>query len=217
MPPFGGTCPNKWPTRPSTIGAVTRLSVAIRPPSEVVNVLAALRREPARGVTWSLPEQWIVKLRPLGHVPDRLVEPLADALTEELDGLPAVRCVLGPVTRRLGGQWLGAPVAGLDDLAAVVFDATVGLVPVTHPQPFEADVVLARGRVPADLAEQPVAAEWVADTVALVADRSAPRRPRLIDLATFALAGLGRSGFSQTAPPADPTDVPSGSWTDGTG
>jgi hypothetical protein len=63
-----------------------------------------------------------------------------------------VTCVLGPATRRLGGQWLGAPVSGLDDLAAAVFDATVGIVPVTHPQPFQADVVLARGRVPAALA-----------------------------------------------------------------
>jgi 2'-5' RNA ligase len=189
MPPFEGTCPGKTATQWPTIGAVTRLSVAIRPPAEVVDALAALRRESARGVNWSLPEQWIVKLRPLGHVPDRLVEPLTDALAEELDGLPAARCVLGPATRRLGGQWLGAPVTGLDDLAAVVFEATVGLVPVTHPQPFEADVVLARGRVPADLAGRPVAAEWVADTVALVADRSAPRRPQLVDVATFTLAG----------------------------
>jgi hypothetical protein len=167
---------------------VTRLSVAVRPPADVVAVLEAVPREPARGVTWSVPEQWIVKLRPLGHVPERLVAPLVEALAGELDGVPPARCVLGPTTRRLGGQWLGAPVTGLDDLSAVVFDATVGLVPVTHPQPFEADVVLARGRVPAALAGQPVAAEWIADTVALVADRSAPGRPRLVDVATFPLA-----------------------------
>jgi 2'-5' RNA ligase len=168
---------------------VTRLSVAIRPPADVVAVLDALPRGPVSGVTWSVPEQWIVKLRPLGHVPEHLVEPLINALADELEGVPPARCVLGPATRRLGGQWLGAPVAGLDDLSAVVFDATVGLVPVTHPQPFEADVVLARGRVPAALAGQPVAAEWVADSVALVADRSAPRRPKLIDIATFPLTG----------------------------
>jgi hypothetical protein len=168
---------------------VTRLSVAIRPPADVVAVLDALPREPTRGVTWPVPEQWIVKLRPLGHVPERLVEQLINALADELEGVPPVRCVLGPATRRLGGQWLGAPVAGLDDLSAVVFDATVGLVPVTHPQPFEADIVLARGRVPAALAGQTVSAEWVADSVALVADKSAPRRPKLIDIATFPLTG----------------------------
>jgi hypothetical protein len=51
-------------------------------------------------------------------------------------------------------------------------------VPVTHPQPFRADVVVARGRAPAKLAGVPVEATWVADTVVVVADRSAPGRPR---------------------------------------
>jgi 2'-5' RNA ligase len=164
-----------------------RLFVAIRPPGDVVEVLGALRRPPTAGVTWSVPEQWVVKLRPLGHVPDHVVDPLVAALADELAGVPPVHCILGPATRRLGGQWLGAPVSGLDDLAAVVFDATVGLVPVTHPQPFQADVVLARGRVPAALAGEPVAAEWTAREVALVADRSSPRRPLLDDIASFAL------------------------------
>jgi 2'-5' RNA ligase len=166
-----------------------RLSVAIRLPADVVEVLGAMRREPMTGVTWSVPEQWVVKLRPLGHVPDHLVEPLVTALADELNGVPPVRCTLGPATRRPGGQWLGAPVSGLDDLSAVVFDATVGLVPVTHPQPFQADVVLARGRVPAALAGEPVAAEWTAREVALVSDRSSPRRPHLEDVATFRLTG----------------------------
>jgi 2'-5' RNA ligase len=167
-----------------------RLSVALRPSAEVVEALSRLAREPTPGVTWSVPEQWLVKLRPLGHVPQHVVEPLVAALSEELDGVPAVRCTLGPVTRRLHAQWLAAPVSGLDDLAAVVFDATVGLVPVTHPQPFRADVVLARGRVPAALAGEPVSAEWTAHEVALVADRSSPRGPRLEDVAVF-LLGTG--------------------------
>jgi 2'-5' RNA ligase len=166
-----------------------RLFVATRPPADVVEVLGELRREPVAGVTWSVPEQWVVKLRPLGHVPEHLVDPLVTALSDELTGVPPVRCTLGPATRRLGGQWLGAPVSGLDDVAALVFDATVGLVPVTHPQPFRADVVLARGRVPAALAGEPVAAGWTAHEVALVADRSSPRRPLLDDVATFGLTG----------------------------
>jgi 2'-5' RNA ligase len=166
---------------------VTRLSVAIHPPPAVAAVLAGLPREPAAGVIWARPEQWLVKIRPLGHVPAHLVDPLVTALAADLDGFPPVHCVLGPVTRRLGGQWLGAPVTGLDDLADVVFAATAGIVPVTHPQPFSADVVLARGRVPARLAGVPVAGEWTAAEVALVADRSAPGRPRNDDVATFPL------------------------------
>jgi 2'-5' RNA ligase len=173
--------------------------VAIRPPAEVIAVLAGLPRAPAPGVVWSAPAQWLIKLRPLGHVPDHLAGPLAAALAEELDGAPPVTCVLGPVTRRLGGQWLGAPVAGLDDLASAVFDATAGLVPVTHPQPFQADVVLARGRVPAALAGQAVAASWTVDAVALVADRSAPGRPRLDDLARIPL-GPGPATGTRRAP-----------------
>lgn len=166
-----------------------RLFVATRPPADVVEVLGALPREPLSGVTWSVPEQWVVKLRPLGHVPEHLVDPLVTALADELTGVPPTHCTLGPATRRLGGQWLGAPVSGLDDLAAVVFDATVGLVPVTHPQPFQADVVLARGRVPATLAGESVAAAWTAREVVLVADRSSPRHPLLDDVASFALSG----------------------------
>jgi 2'-5' RNA ligase len=170
---------------------MVRLSVAVRPPPEVVALLSALDRPALPGVRWSLPEQWLVKLRPLGQVDERVVPALRDALGAELDGAPAVACRLGPVTRRLGGQWLGAPVHGLDDLAAVVFEATQELVPVTHPQPFQADLVLARSRVPRELAGRPVAGSWTARSVSLVADRSGPGTPRFEELASYPLEGPG--------------------------
>jgi 2'-5' RNA ligase len=168
---------------------MARLFVAVRPTPEVVALLSALERPAVPGVRWSTPEQWLVKLRPLGRVSDRVVGPLRDALAAELDGAPAVTCRLGPATRRLGGQWLGVPVSGLEDLAAVVFEATQELVPVTHPQPFQADLVLARGRVPRELAGRPVAGSWTARSVLLVADRSSPRGTRLEELAGFPLEG----------------------------
>ena len=167
-----------------------RLSFAVRPPDRVLATLAELPRPHLEQVLWSQPEQWIVKLRPLGHVPSRLSEPLIEAVRDELAGAPAVRASLGPATRILGGQWLGAPVAGLDDLAADIFTATEQLVPVTHPQPFRADVVLARGRVPRHLAGAQLTGEWSVTEVLLVADRSSPGRPRLDDLAAI---GLGTS------------------------
>jgi 2'-5' RNA ligase len=170
---------------------MARLFVAVRPPPEVVALLSALDRPALPGVRWSLPEQWLVKLRPLGQVDERVVPALRDALGAELDGAPAVACRLGPVTRRLGGQWLGAPVHGLDELAAVVFEATQELVPVTHPQPFQADLVLARGRVPRELAGRPVTGSWTARSVSLVADRSGPGTPRFEDLASYPLEGPG--------------------------
>ncbi|HZD38698.1 MAG TPA: hypothetical protein VE664_08670 [Actinomycetes bacterium] len=165
---------------------MARLFVATWPPAEVVAILAALDRPEVPGVRWSTPEQWMVKVRPLGHVEDRVVPPLRDVLEAELDGAPAVECRLGPATRRIG-DWLGAPVEGLNELAAIVFEVTSELVPVTHPQPFQADVVLARGRVPRHLAGQPVSGSWTARSVALVADRSSPRSLKYEDLVVFPL------------------------------
>jgi 2'-5' RNA ligase len=167
---------------------MTRLFVAVWPPPEVVALLSELERPEVPGLRWSLPEQWMVKLRPLGHVDDRLVAPLLEVLGVELEGAPAARCVLGPAARRrYSGQWLGAPVAGLDELAAVVFEVTEGLVPVTHPQPFLAEVALARGRVPKGLDGLPVSASWTARSLALVADRSSPRAARYEDLGVVPL------------------------------
>jgi 2'-5' RNA ligase len=168
---------------------MARPFVAVRPPPEVAARLSALDRPALPGGRWAVPEQWLVKLRPLGHVDGRVVPALRDALGAELDGAPATACRLGPATRRLGGQWLGVPVDGLDDLAAVVFEATEELVPVTHPQPFQADLVLARGRVPRELAGRPVAGSWTARSVSLLADRSAPGRVRFEELASFPLEG----------------------------
>jgi 2'-5' RNA ligase len=166
---------------------MARLSVATWPPPDVMAVLSELDRPAVSNVHWSTPEQWMVKVRPLGYVDNRIVPLLIDALEAELDGAPVVECVLGPATRRIGGQWLGAPVAGLDDLAALVFEVTEGLVPVTHPQPFQADIVLARGRVPKELAGRPVSASWTARSLSLVADRSAPGTPRYENLAEIPL------------------------------
>jgi hypothetical protein len=166
---------------------VTRLSVAVRPSQAVLDRIAALPRVPYPGLHWSEPERWIVKLRPLGHVPEHLVGPLGDALGAALDGAPAPECVLGPATVRPSGQWLYAPVAGLDELSDEVFAATEHLVPATHPQPFRGFLVLATGRVPAEVAGEPIDGTWRPDVVALVADRSAPGRPRLVDLVTLPL------------------------------
>lgn len=181
---------NSQKGRPSTGPRASSVDTTVHrvwPPPRIVAALSALDRAAVEGVRWAAPEQWLVKVRPLGSVNDRLVPELVAVLEAELEGAPAVRCVLGPATRRLGGQWLGAPVYGLEDLAAVVFAATEGLVPVTHPQPFQADVVLARGRVPKDLADRPISGTWTARSASLVADRSSAMAPRFEDLVTIRL------------------------------
>src|SRR5213592_498263 len=86
-----GGCWETWP--------MARLFVAVWPTPEVVALLSALDRPALPGVRWSAPEQWLVKLRPLGLVADRVVPPLGEALAAELDGAPAVACRLGPATR----------------------------------------------------------------------------------------------------------------------
>jgi hypothetical protein len=100
---------------------VTRLSVALPMPPDVLDVLGALPRPPAPRVIWVRPEQLMVKLRPLGHVDPGLVDPLVEALQDELAGASPVTCTLGPRTCRLAGQWLAVPVRGVDDLGAAVF------------------------------------------------------------------------------------------------
>ena len=163
----------------------------MRAPQAIRKQLAELPREPRAGLNWTVPERWIVKLRPLGHVAEHLVAPLGDTLEAALDGAPAPTCTLGPTTVRPAGSWLYAPVTGLDELADEVFAATEHLVPVTHPQPYVAALALATGRVPAELAGVPVSGTWRVDEVALIADRSAPGRPRLVDLRSFPLEGRG--------------------------
>jgi hypothetical protein len=103
---------------------MARLFGAVCPPAEVTAVLATLPRPDVAGVRWSVPEQWMVKVRPLGYVNDRIACALVEALEAELAGVQPVKCTIGPATRRLAGQWLGAPVDGLDDLAATVFETT---------------------------------------------------------------------------------------------
>ncbi|MEC3982500.1 2'-5' RNA ligase family protein [Amycolatopsis sp. H20-H5] len=166
-----------------------RLSFALRLPPEVTAVVAAMTRPPLENVQWTDPRRWIVKLRPLGHVPSALHQLLVDAVEADLDGAVPLRVSFGPIVRRYGGQQLSAPVEGLEELAAAVFDATVPLVPVTHPQPVHTDLVLAGGRVPAQLAGTELRAEWVVDELLLIADRSSPRAVRLEDVATISLRG----------------------------
>jgi 2'-5' RNA ligase len=166
---------------------VVRLAFAVRPPAEVTAVVAGVARPVVEGVAWTPAQRWIVKLRPLGHVSDELREPLVHAVEDELEGAPPVLVSLGSSVRRLGQQ-LCAPVDGLDDLAGAVFDATEALVPVTHPQPFRAELVLATGRIPRHL-QVDLHGDWTVREIRLIADRSSPRGPRLDDVGTIALTG----------------------------
>jgi 2'-5' RNA ligase len=149
-----------------------RLFVAVRPPSEVIDAIAALPRPERHGIRWSRSDQWHVTLRFLGDVEDD--RPVADALGAGLAGERAVEVAVGPATAKLGRSVLVIPVHGLDDLAATVLDATRDVVPVPDGAfSFRGHLTLARcpRSVPRWAIGAPVDARWTAAEVELVRSR----------------------------------------------
>jgi RNA 2',3'-cyclic 3'-phosphodiesterase len=120
-----------------------RLFVAVWPPAEVVERIAALERPEVGGVRWTGPDQWHVTLRFLGEVPDPA--PVERALRAATPPLPAAEASLGPDAEVLGRNVLVLPVGGLDPLAAAVAAATAGM-GQDDPRPFRGHLTLARRR-----------------------------------------------------------------------
>jgi 2'-5' RNA ligase len=146
------------------------LFVAVRPPPEVVDEIAALPRPERHGIRWTRPEQWHVTLRFLGDVDGS--EAVAGALGEGLAGAGAVPVSLGPASARLGRAVLVVPATGLDELAARVLDATRPVVPAADDAfDFRGHLTLARcpRGVPGWTVGAPVSSGWTANEVELVA------------------------------------------------
>jgi 2'-5' RNA ligase len=152
---------------------VARLFVAVWPPAEVVEMLAALPRYPLAGARWTTERQWHVTLRFLGAVDQRVA-------TAAIDRVAAGRCtaVLGPGPQRLGPSVLMVPVAGLDDLAAAVETAMAGVAPPSR-FPYRGHLTLARaGKGPLPRLDAPVVARWTVESVALVESQLHPAGAR---------------------------------------
>jgi len=133
-----------------------RLFVAVWPPPEVIDAIAAVARPPADGVRWTTRDQWHVTLRFLGEVaaPDPVVAALEGA------PLPAADAQLGERVRRLGRGVLSIDVDGLDGVAEVVTSATAEIGRPPESRPFHGHVTVARAsRRGADL--RPFAGEQV--------------------------------------------------------
>jgi 2'-5' RNA ligase len=124
---------------------MARLFVAVWPTEEVVEELTALRRKDQRGVRFVPPENWHVTLRFLG-------ETNPDAVIAALDGaeFPPSTGRVGPGVDVLSERALVIPVAGLDDLAAVVRDRTTGLGQAARRR-FVGHLTLARLKPHADM------------------------------------------------------------------
>jgi 2'-5' RNA ligase len=148
---------------------LARLFVAVQPPREVLDLVAALDRPRIDGLRWTSRSQWHVTLRFLGWVDD--VDVARRAL-EAVDSAPA-ETVMGPAVGRFGQRVLHVPVQGLDGLAAEVVRATGAIGRPPEQRPWAGHLTLARvakdRRVDlSGLAGQPVFARWRVNEVLLM-------------------------------------------------
>jgi 2'-5' RNA ligase len=160
-----------------------RLFVAVQPPDDVLDLLAALPRPERPGVRWTGRDTWHVTLRFLGEVDDP--GPVADAL--DAAPLPACAAAVGPRVMTLGRQAVCVPVGGLDALAGAVVAATAGFGRPPEDRPFRGHLTLARlrrdrGGSPAGLTGTPVEAAFPVGDVRLVRSHLGPGGPRYEDL-----------------------------------
>ena len=120
-------------------GAMTRLFVAVWPPDDVLDRFADIERPKDQGVKWVPQENLHITLRFLGDAD-------VDEVSDRLDGvlLPAATAVLGPAFDLLGERSLVTPVAGVDDLAAVVQQAVRGLGTERERKRFQGHITVAR-------------------------------------------------------------------------
>lgn len=146
--------------------------MAVWPPEEVLDRLAALPRPDIPGIRWTEREQWHVTLRFLGSVAD------AAPVVEALEGLDVAEteAVLGPAVGRFGRRVLQVPVAGLEELAGAVVRATSHLGRPPDDRPFAGHITLARVAKAANVglgrrAGTPVHARWAVREYCLVESR----------------------------------------------
>ena len=176
-----------------------RCFVAVWPPEDVLDALAALPRPAAAYARWSTRDQWHVTLRFFGELDEAGVAAAAKAL-HEAEGLPASPLVAhgGPATRFMGPGLVVWPVEGLDDLARAVERATAQIGQPAPQRPFQGHVTLARARGDADLRRTdlgqagrlltPLERSWPVGSFALVESRLRSGGSVYTDFATFSLA-----------------------------
>ena len=169
---------------------MTRLFVAVWPPPEVLDALAALPRPALAGLRWTGRDHWHVTLRFLGPVPE--TGPVVDALAR-LPPVAPVTAVLGPALGRFDQRILHVPVSGLEPVAAAVVDATAHLGKRPDDRPFRGHLTLARvaGRARVDLRPlvgEELEARWAVDAVCLVESRLSPAGARYEVLDRFPVA-----------------------------
>ena len=153
-----------------------RLFLAVWPPPEVLDTVAALRRPAVDGARWTGPDQWHVTMRFFGEL--EAVEPVLAAL----DGvaMAPTTAVLGPATSLLVPRIVAVPVAGLDDVAGAAIAATAAIGEPPQSRPFRGHITLARLRdvrrsAARRLVGEPVTAEWPVAELHVVRSHLSPK------------------------------------------
>lgn len=169
-----------------------RLFVAVWPPAEVLEAVAALPRPPLPGLRWTDPQQWHVTLRFIGRVEDP--DPVVVAMAQAVGPLAPIPVRAGPAVGRFGQRVLHVPVEGLGVVASAVVAATSEFGEPPEDRPFSGHLTLARVRKGArvdlrPLAGMPVAGEWTVREVTLVESRLSPAGARYEVVERFPLAG----------------------------
>jgi len=150
-----------------------RLFVAVWPPEEVLERVAALPRPEVRGLRWTSPDQWHVTLRFLGEAD--VDEVLAVFRRIDVESAGETVAELGPRTGRFGQRILHVPVQGLERLARVTVRATRAVGKPPEQRRFSGHLTLARGRgIGVDLrpfAGRPLGGRWPVEALTLVCSR----------------------------------------------
>lgn len=164
-----------------------RLFVAVRPPEEMLDTLAALPRPDGTPARWTTRRQWHVTLRFLGNVEDPA--PIIDALEQGLRGGAPVDVTIGPRAGVLGHQVVYLPVAGLEPLADVVVQATAPFGEPASGRPFRGHLTLARtkGGI-VDVSSLALSGSWTVAEIELVRSHLGGGPARYETLAAFPLS-----------------------------
>ena len=167
-----------------------RLFVAVWPPDDVLDLIAALPRPDVEGLRWTTRDQWHVTLRFFGSVE---LEDASRALPQA--EAFAATAALGPETGRFGKGILHVPVEGLAEVAKAVVQATEQVGKPPEPRPFSGHLTLARARDRRrgvdlrPLVGTPIAAEWAVTEVCLVESHLSSKGARYEVVETLSLSG----------------------------
>lgn len=171
--------------------STVRLFVALWPPPEVVDLLAALSRPALPGLRWTTPDQWHVTLRFFGSADPGVAEAALRGTAWPAASRPTA--ALGNVVARFGRETLYVPVSGVEELAHAVAASTADVGEPPPDRPFTGHLTLARARRgrgdvrPLAGARLAHAARWQVDEVTLVASRLEPGGARYSVVASVPL------------------------------